>query len=1499
MQDICGKLSRTAAVMVILLAACAGSAWAATGYAGGVPWQVGDIIVCFGNGTCNVLRITSTGPVLLDQFSDGLGGNTFGVGINNTLHAVVTDDSTTSPGTGSNVLVFSIASLNPNNNPATAVAHTPLYNYNGNSGGSTNVRAVAINNAGNFFVLNGSVPNIVELGPGPLQSLIATIPLSACTFPQATTSMDLSADGNSAYITSGGTIWKVSIPGGACTKFADFGANVTLYGIKDIPPQALPPTCGSAITNPAVSCPTDETLLVVATGDTDVPESGETDNSNDAVNICTNSTAPDSVSCALLLDTNPNPGLTASLWHAGQSYSSTDSILDPFLHLQTVLTPGTSGGDEPNFTKTTQTTIDNAVIWTDIVQPIRHDNNPYTVLGTPPSPNVAAVAGTYFVDPNGNLETVSGKGTSGPVPPGTVASPANPSFWSTSGGTTIDGLQWQDKGYWQANTQFAVGALAGDAGGHVHTVLTSGTSAGNGAVVPTGTTVLPGWNDTGTDTNGGLTTAGVTIDNAVVWTNEGPVKPYGAVYYPLNSYTAPNGHVQQAIEPGTSGGAANFSINGTSGGRTIDNAVTWADLGPAIWLASFNYGLNAIIVDSTGNVQQVTTAGASGPGPQPSFSSSPTTDGLQWSLVQPNATAGQYPDWQANTFYCSCPGGTAPFFQYPPTGDIWQAVSFGTSGSTEPTFYAEDHVTPISPQPIADNAVVWTSQGPKSGFDWVANHAYALNVQIVDPGNHVQLVSVAGTSGPNSPTFQDGSTTVDGTAGTAVTWTNLGMAVWRPTFSYGLNAIIVDPAGNVQQATTGGTTASSQPPFNATQGMTTPDGTVTWTNEGPLSGNLTFTWQAGKPYSLNAAIVDPATQVELATTAGTSGGSTPTFADGGNVVDGLVWLDIGPVLTWTPNATYTATVAAPFTLVIGNGFVQQATTTGNAGASSQPNWNATIGGKTVDGLQWTDQGQSVWHPGQAYSIGDPLISESVAPYHAEMVYESGKSGPTAFLFNHGSGALTPDNAVTWTESHPTRGATPTPYVTGAIVLDTFAPIPHVQQVTSAYTYGAVQTGGTTGPSPNPFGFNDGGKTAIDGLQWTNAPNPLTSVVARYPVNTPTLKSVALDPLITDCTGNNCLSTVPPPTASNFWLGDSQYSNVYKLDFATGTPLQYPANGNCTSPCVPQGGVQGIGIYGGEGSNQPDLTKVLSSAVNGTANNQTAFFPLPNDGVTSNTNSLTLSLYNGTTLAPSLPAFAVYGSSVPLGSCFFDGTPSLPCTATTAGGNNAVVWKNDIPLPVGNNPPLRLNPSTQTLAYSFDVPPAFQSVNNNVFVDSSYNTTTGVGLDYPSGRYPSSTGIGTPVNAQNQQPTDFGCTYQSPTPKCFKNPGTIPVKFVCSKLPGVSLQTFASTVPYGPRLQIVTPATAPPAQFCTGAAPSQANATKLSGGNAPNVGICPTQLPSSNGKNTYRFDSSALDWVFNWSVPSTNTRKTYHVCTYDDSHNASTFCIDITVASSCP
>ncbi len=178
--------------------------------------------------------------------------------------------------------------------------------------------------------------------------------------------MDLSAAGDAAYVTSGGTVQKVAIPGGVCTKFADFGSNVTLHGIKDIPPGALAnvtPNCNGA------TCPTDEALLVVAIGDTDpdAAEPGEPSPDSDAINVCTNQplTTSSPVSCALLIDTDPTLApLTAPLWKAQTTYpgvGNVSTILDPQLKLQKVFTAGTSGTQEPTFDEAGGTVIDNAV----------------------------------------------------------------------------------------------------------------------------------------------------------------------------------------------------------------------------------------------------------------------------------------------------------------------------------------------------------------------------------------------------------------------------------------------------------------------------------------------------------------------------------------------------------------------------------------------------------------------------------------------------------------------------------------------------------------------------------------------------------------------------------------------------------------------------------------------------------------------------------------------------------------------------------------------------------------------------------------------------------------------------------------------------------------------------------------------------------------------------------------------------------------------------------
>src|SRR5579864_2805170 len=1573
-------LYRAAFVMILALVSSspAAAAGASSSYFGGIPWQTGDIVACSGAGTCSVLRIVTVNnvptPMLLDQFSDGLLGNNTGVAINNTLHVVTTDDA---GGGSSEVFVSPIASLNPNTSPASPVPHTPpVYTYDGSANNSSQVKAVAYNNAGNIFVLNsagpGGSPEIVELGPGPGQTAGPTFSLSSCGISQAT-SMDLSADGNSAYVTSGGTIQKVAIPGGGCTKFADFGTGVTLYGIKDIPPGALPSTCGSTITNPSVSCPTDESLLVVAMGTTDpdatTGETGETGSPDpDAFNICTNVADHNPVSCALLLDTSTTPGLKAPLWQAANPYFTAGTkILDPSLHLQSVSTPGTSGAEEPTFNDSTTTglTIDNAVKWTDLSpQPTWQANNAYP-LGALPGPLTAAVTGTFFVDPNKNLETVTTAGTSGPVEPGVAPNPVN---WSTSGSTTVDGLQWKDQGAWTANTSFTTlgGSPVGDVNGHVHEVLTGGTSGGS----------VPSWNDNN-GTNGNLTAAGVTIDNAVewtdigqqtwspshsypkgilpapnvaavsgtffvdpngnlqtvstsgisgsaepgtagnpvmwntspggmtvdglqwkdqgawqpsvlyanvggspvgdaaghihevltagtsgaslpswsdggsptvdnavIWTNQGPVVSYSANHpYVLGTYTNPNGHIQQVVEPGTSGGSApTFSTSGT---RTIDNAVTWSDLGQAVWRPSFSYGLNAIVVDAGGHVQQVTTAGTSS-STAPSFidGASPggsVTDGLQW---------------QNSGTVCgsSCPSPWTPGTQYPAgsviddaTGFEWNAISGGTSGTSANRPAFETNETPSTI--LADNAVLWTDEGLLSGsavFNWQANNAYVIDAEIVDPGNHVQVVSIAGTSGPAMPTFMDGGTVVDN----AVTWADLGQAVWRPSFSYGLNAIIVDAGHHVQQVTTAGTTgAGPTPPSFPDDGTSsTADGSVVWTDRGSLAG---FTWQSNNSYSQNAMIVDTTGDVQLATNAGQSGAgpNPPTFVDGANVLDGLVWMDIAPNTPWAASTSF-----ALGTLTVDPGFfLQKVTTAGVSTTPNPPSWNDAANGTTIDGLQWSDQGMSVWTKSTLYPIGSliadaathvhkvyeagtsgpgpnppafndfggftpdnaviwtesnpsratntayssgaivldtfsprhvqqvtlagttgpstaftfsdtgqtkvdglqwtdlgqhewaastqffsqtTLISELTAPYHAQQVYEEGTSGTNTPTFNHAL-ALTPDNAVVWTESSspPTRAAS-TKYVQNAIVLDTANP-PHVQQATQ------VTVTGITGP--NGVTFSDSGSFVIDGLQWTNQSTPVTSVLARYPVTgaTPTLQSLALDPLIADCTPTSpnspCGYPLPPLQTSNFWLGDHDSGKIYKLDFAKGTPSPFDLDAARSAACgnnCSQIFVRGLGIYGSEGANQPGLAKILASTSNSSLNSETAFFPAQG---AAGANSLNLTLYTNSLLAPSLGQFAMYASAVSPNSCYTDlpGNPlCLPTFPTNNQGTLPIVWKDDIPLPSSGQ--LALGNSVgnlQTLAGNFDFG-ANQSFSNDVALDDFYDTTTITGLDSPGFTKPS-------------------------------------------------------------------------------------------------------------------------------------------------------------------
>ena len=57
---------------------------------------------------------------------------------------------------------------------------------------------------------------------------------------------------------------------------------------------------------------------------------------------------------------------------------------------------------------------------------------------------------------------------------------------------------------------------------------------------------------------------------------------------------------------------------------------------------------------------------------------------------------------------------------------------------------------------------------------------------------------------------------------------------WQPTVAVSVGYVLVDSNGNSQSVTTAGTTGGSIPTWNVTTGLTTTDGSAIWTNLGPI-----------------------------------------------------------------------------------------------------------------------------------------------------------------------------------------------------------------------------------------------------------------------------------------------------------------------------------------------------------------------------------------------------------------------------------------------------------------------------------------------------------------------------------------------------------------------------------------------------------------------------------------------------------------------------------------
>lgn len=122
---------------------------------------------------------------------------------------------------------------------------------------------------------------------------------------------------------------------------------------------------------------------------------------------------------------------------------------------------------------------------------------------------------------------------------------------------------------------------------------------------------------------------------------------------------------------------------------------------------------------------------------------------------------------------------------------------------------------------------------------WQPSQAYTVGQEVLDNGFRIQTVRTAGTSGTTTPAWNTtiGGTTNDGAVlrwrnQGPQTPTH---ASWIANHAYALRAEILDPNGNIQEAFNSGTSAGTQPNWNTTAMGTTTDGGVMWRNLGPVA----------------------------------------------------------------------------------------------------------------------------------------------------------------------------------------------------------------------------------------------------------------------------------------------------------------------------------------------------------------------------------------------------------------------------------------------------------------------------------------------------------------------------------------------------------------------------------------------------------------------------------------------------------------------------------------
>ncbi|MCU1302097.1 MAG: hypothetical protein JWQ87_2381 [Candidatus Sulfotelmatobacter sp.] len=211
-----------------------------------------------------------------------------------------------------------------------------------------------------------------------------------------------------------------------------------------------------------------------------------------------------------------------------------------------------------------------------------------------------------------------------------------------------------------------------------------------------------------------------------------------------------------------------------------------------------------------------------------------------------------------NLYVCGNTGGPPILYKVPIAAGVLGTATAGSvlSTSTTPCSPVTDVVNPniaggLTEWVFASADINGTGAGCAGGCiynfkntPWQASTAYAVGQEVVDSSFHIQVVTVAGTSGATAPAWSatGGTTTTDGT----VTWFSQGVtsagtrAVWVRLNHYPVGSKILDGNNNIEivKVSNGnGNSGGNLPTWNTTVGGTTADAALTWTNLGPNSSS--------------------------------------------------------------------------------------------------------------------------------------------------------------------------------------------------------------------------------------------------------------------------------------------------------------------------------------------------------------------------------------------------------------------------------------------------------------------------------------------------------------------------------------------------------------------------------------------------------------------------------------------------------------------------------------